>query len=270
MKSDLVLCACMYWFLYTELKRNIYSIHAAMNVQCVIKRQYHWFQIPDWRAERQIRRVDASVLNRNFLVQNCLILLQAKAMTSIPALFNAGGQKMSETLIHISPRRLLFTFLAKEITFPQLLILLNIKKNSPTYSHLPYLRGLIEAVSNRTTSLRQVCIKFKENLLGILSSLQSRPAPKQPLLTAPLPSLSTWSLLGALLHTLGSLAISSTSLSTKSTSWSTSQLCKWRSTSMARVSAAITACWAVASLIAGGQMHWDLMFKFSYLYLNLL
>ena len=161
---------------------------------------------------------------------------------------------MSETLVHVSPQRLLFAFLAKEITLPQLLVLLTIKKNSPTYSHLQYLRGLIKAASNWTTSLGEVCIKLKENLVGIFSSLQSRPAP-QPLLTSPLSSLSTWSLLGGLLHTLGSLAISSTSLSTKSTSWSTSQLCKWRSTSMARVSASITACWAVASLIAGRQMR---------------
>ena len=177
------------------------------------------------------------------------------ASKGMPALVKAGGQKMPETLVHISPQRLLFAFLAKEITLPQLLVLLNIKKNSPTYEHLQCLRGLIEAVSNRTSSLRHVCTKLKENLLGIFSSLQSRPAPQQPLLTSPLSSLSTWSLLGGLLHTLGSLAISSTSLSTKSTSWSTSQLCKWRSTSMARVSASITACWAVASLIAGRQMR---------------
>lgn len=157
---------------------------------------------------------------------------------------------MSETLVHVSPQRLLSAFLAKEITLPQLLVILTIKKNSPTFEHLRYLRGLIAAVSNRTTSLQQVCTKLKENLHGIFSSLQSRPAP-QPLLTSPISSLSTWSLLGGLLHTLGSLAISSTSLSTKTTSWSTSQLCKWRSTSMARVSAAITACWAVASLITG-------------------
>ena len=148
---------------------------------------------------------------------------------------------------YCSPRRLLFAFLAKEISLPQLLLYLALRKAAPASFFLRFSTRISEVASSPAPRLHQYLIGLKKKVLGLLS----------PLLDSS--SIQTWSMMGALLHVLGSFALSTSA--PNSITCSTSRLCKWRSTSMARVSAAITACWAVGSLLAGGQMRSDLMFN---------
>merc|ERR1711971_525704 len=177
------------------------------------------------------------------------------------ALLRSIGQKMLKMsplmLACCSPRRLLFAYLGKEISLPQLLLYLTLKRAQPASFFLPFSRKLPEP-----TSFHQSFIELRRKVAGILSLVESRITKTSQRLSAALLDVSsnqTWSMMGALLHLLGSFALSTSAPS--SITCSTSRLCKWRSTSMARVSAAITACWAVTSLIAGRQMRKDLMFN---------
>ena len=162
-------------------------------------------------------------------------------------------------LFWCSPRRLLFAFLAKEISLHQLLLYLTLKRAPPASFFLPFSRMFPDVPFSPATSLRQA---FRKKVVGLLSLVESRFTKTTQRLLAALPDASsnqTWSMMGALLHILGSFALSTSAPS--SITCSTSRLCKWRSTSMARVSAAITACWAVGSLLASRQMRNDLMFN---------
>ena len=161
-----------------------------------------------------------------------------------------------------SPRRLLFAFLAKEISLPQLLFCLALKKPASHSFFLRFSRTFPEVVSLPATSLHQSFNELRRKVLDLLSLVEIRITKTTQRLLATLPNRSStqsWSMMGALLHILGSFALSASAPS--SITCSTSRLAKWRSTSMARVSAAITACWAVGSLLAGRQMRNDLMFN---------
>ena len=146
-------------------------------------------------------------------------------------------------LFWCSPRRLLFAFLAKEISLPQLLLYLLLRKAAPASFFLCFSTRISEVPSSPALRLNQYLTGLKKKVLGLLDSS----------------STQTWSMLGALLHVLGSFALSASA--PNSITGSTSRLCKWRSTSMARVSAAITACWAIGSLLADREMRNNLMFN---------
>ena len=169
---------------------------------------------------------------------------------------------ISSTLARCPPRCLLHAFLAKEITLEQLLLCLALKKAAQTSSRLRFSRRRIEEASLSSNSLQQFFVNNKkkvENIFSLVKSKITRRTPQQLLATLlHCTSTQTWSTLGSLLHIIGSLALSASA--PNSVTCSTSRLAKWRSTSMARVSAAITASWAVGSLLAGQKMRNDLMF----------
>ena len=169
---------------------------------------------------------------------------------------------ISSTLARCPPRCLLHAFLAKEITLEQLLLCLALKKAAQTSSPLRFSRRRIEEASLSSNSLQQFFVNNKkkvENIFSLVKSKITRRTPQQLLATLlHCTSTQTWSTLGSLLHIIGSLALSASA--PNSVTCSTSRLAKWRSTSMARVSAAITASWAVGSLLAGQKMRNDLMF----------